>query len=1021
MYNSADNRVSIYVSQSNRDRESPALEPVSPFTLVIAATFTAEPVQESLRFWADRLDHPLSIEFAPYSQVFQQLLDPTSLLLQNQKGINVVLVRLEDWEPNADRRTEVKSPLSEAAKQGIERNIQELAIAFHSATERSSIPYLVCICPASEAAMQDSQWQAFLQAMEAAIKIALEPISSVYLVTAAEISTIYPVTDYDDPYRNKVGHVPYTPMFYTALGTIVTRKISAILRQPYKVIALDCDRTLWNGVCGEDGALGITLDPPWQALQKFMVAQHEAGMLLCLCSKNSEADVIEVFDRRSDMPLHREHIVSWRINWQSKADNLKALAQELNLGLDSFIFIDDNPVECAEVQANCPEVLTLQLPDRPEDIPQFLRHVWAFDRLKITREDKQRTELYKQNVQREQLRTSFLTLESFLESLNLDVQIAEPTPEQLARVAQLTQRTNQFNVTTIRRSESEIQQLCQSEQLTCRIVEVKDRFGDYGLVGLMLFTTAEKELAVDTFLLSCRTLGRGVEYRMLAQLGAISIKHGCTHVVIPYQPTQKNEPALNFLHGVGAIYQHPDGEGFRFSFPTQVAADLTYQPRPEQPDAHQLHQESGISGKPKAKTDVNYSKREPFLRIATELNTPAEIFQCIDSQKQRTRTSHSTAYIAPQTHLEQALAEIWRRAIGIDRVGIHDNFFELGGHSLLATQVFTDIDKEFRKNLPLTVIFQAPTIAQLAEVLLADATGTDTSMDARSNRNGAIASRSALVEIQPNGSKRPIFCSVPAGSVQYASLARILGSDCPFYVLRQPGLDIKQAAAYNRVEDLAAHYLREIRSIQPEGPYLLLGYCLGGSVAFEMAQQLRSQGQKVAMLALVNSIDPKRLSHSASTGNKLTSLQKKLIFHWQKSSTLSPGQMIVRTIGLTKAVLNRLYYKIYPQGKLLPHALQYYHAMKLSSQLVSSYVPSVYAGKSILFRSSAGVEDPSPDLGWNSLFAEGLEVNTLPGHLLDVLNEPSVRVLAEQLESYINRMDLDDERRQSDRQEKFNT
>jgi FkbH-like protein len=1000
MYDSADNRVSIHISESNRDRESPALEPVSPFTLAIAATFTAEPVEEPLRFWADRLDRPLSIEFAPYSQVFQQLLDPTSLLLQNQKGINVVLVRLEDWEPNADRGTEVKSPLLEAAKQGIERNIQELAIAFHSATERSSIPYLVCICPASEAAMQDSQWQVFLQAMEAAIEIALEPISSVYLVTPAEISTIYPVTDYDDPYRNKVGHVPYTPMFYTALGTIVARKMSAILRQPYKVIALDCDRTLWNGVCGEDGALGITLDPPWQALQEFMVAQHKAGMLLCLCSKNIEADVIEVFERRSDMPLQREHIVSWRINWQSKADNLKALAQELNLGLDSFIFIDDNPVECAEVQANCPEVLTLQLPERPEDMPQFLHHVWAFDRLKVTQEDKQRTELYKQNVQREQLRTSSLTLESFLESLNLDVQISEPTPEQFARVAQLTQRTNQFNVTTIRRSESEIQQLCQSGQLICRIVEVKDRFGDYGLVGLMLFTQAEQELAVDTFLLSCRTLGRGVEHRMLAQLGAIAIEDGCTHVVIPYHPTQKNEPALNFLHGVGATYQHPDGEGFRFSFPTQVAAALTYQPRPEQPDAHQLHEESGIPGKPKAKTAVSYSKREPFLRIATELNTPAEIFQCIDSQKQRTRTIHSAAYIAPQTPLEQALAEIWRRAIGIDRVGIHDNFFELGGQSLLATQVFTDIDKEFRKNLPLTVIFQAPTIAQLAEVLLADA-GTDTSMDARSNRNGAIASRSALVEIQPNGSKPPIFCSVPAGSVQYASLSRLLGSERPFYVLRQPGLDIKHADAYNRVEELAVHYLREIRSIQPEGPYLLLGYCLGGSVAFEMAQQLRAQGQKVAMLALVNSIVPKHLSHSTSKGNKFAALRKKLISHWQKLSTLSPAQMIVRIVGLAKAVLNRLHYKIYPHGKLLPHALQYYHAMKLSSQLVSSYVPSVYAGKSILFRSSVGVEDPSPDLGWNSLFAEGLEVYTLPGHLSDVLNEPSVRVLAEQLEDCI--------------------
>jgi amino acid adenylation domain-containing protein len=352
-------------------------------------------------------------------------------------------------------------------------------------------------------------------------------------------------------------------------------------------------------------------------------------------------------------------------------------------------------------------------------------------------------------------------------------------------------------------------------------------------------------------------------------------------------------------------------------------------------------------------------------------------------------------YVAPRNEIELKLTKIWERILGTQPIGIKDNFFDLGGYSLLAIRLFTDIDKELRKNLPMPVIFQAPTIAQLAEVLLADA-GSDT----HNSRNGAIASGSVLVEIQPNGSKPPIFCCVPAGSVQYASLSRLLGADRPFYVLRQPGLDIKQAATYNRVEELAVHYLREIRNIQPEGPYLLLGHCLGGSVAFEIAQQLHSQGQKVTMLALVNSTAPKSLSHT-SKGNKFADLRKKLIFHWQKSSTLSPAQMIVRTVELTKAALNRLYYKIYPHGKLLPHALQYYHAIELSSQLVSSYVPSVYAGKSILFRSSEGIGDTSSDLGWNSLFAEGLEVYPLPGHLLDVLNEPSVSVLAEQLDNCI--------------------
>ena len=132
------------------------------------------------------------------------------------------------------------------------------------------------------------------------------------------------------------------------------------------MIVLDCDNTLWKGVCGEDGPLGVEVTAPYRALQEFMIGQMNAGMLLCLCSKNNEKDALDVFDQRTDMLLKREHLVSWRINWKSKSENIKSLAKELNLGLDSFIFIDDNPVDCADVKINCPSVLTLQLPRNTE-------------------------------------------------------------------------------------------------------------------------------------------------------------------------------------------------------------------------------------------------------------------------------------------------------------------------------------------------------------------------------------------------------------------------------------------------------------------------------------------------------------------------------------------------------------------------------------------------------------------------------------------------------------------------------
>ena len=185
------------------------------------------------------------------------------------------------------------------------------------------------------------------------------------------------------------------------------------------------------------------------------------------------------------MILKRDHLVSWRINWQSKSENIRSLARDLNLGLDSFIFLDDNPVECAEVRAGCPEVLTLRLPI-DGNIEEFLRHVWAFDRLRVTSEDRHRTTMYKQEADRARFQREVPTIGDFLAGLDLRIGFSKPAPEQVDRIAQLTHRTNQFNFTTVRRNDGEIHRLAESG-LECRAVEVKDRFGDYGLVGVMIF------------------------------------------------------------------------------------------------------------------------------------------------------------------------------------------------------------------------------------------------------------------------------------------------------------------------------------------------------------------------------------------------------------------------------------------------------------------------------------------------------------------------------------------------------
>lgn len=687
------------------------------------------------------LNIPSKIEFAPYNQVFQQLLDPTSLLSKNQNGINIILIRIEDWE-RLEGCTEAVSDTPSDTYEKIERNVRDFVNSLKFALARSIIPYLVCICPTSTEATTNPDRLTFFIQMEKLITSELDKVRKVYLITPAELLATYPISKQDDPYGEALANIPFTSLFFTALGTMIARKIHALQSTPYKVIVLDCDQTLWKGVCGEDGAMGVEIDPPRRALQELMLTQQQAGKLICLCSKNDEVDVLEVFERHPDMILRRNHITAWQINWKPKSENLQSLAKELRLTLDSFIFMDDDPVECAEVQVNCPEVLVLQLPQKSEDIPQFLTHVWAFDPSKKTEEDTKRGTYYRQNLQRERLHRESPSLEDFLAKLDLEVLISEMGLQHLPRVSQLTQRTNQFNCTTLRRSESEIQNLCQSGKLKGLVVEVKDRFGDYGLVGAILFLTVQDVLYVDTFLLSCRALGRGVEHRMLARLGEIAKIQGLSYVMIPYIPTKKNQPAHNFLESIGAPFKGQGtgsrgeidglslpvllqdvsstleiltGKGWLYRFPAGYAATLTPF------SSHSGGRGQGAGSSVPLQETCEFAERKTrsqlLSQIAREWWDIEQILKVIHARR-RSRPDLQTIFVPPRTPTEETLVKIWAELLGLERVGIHDYFFDLGGHSLLVYQLLSRVHEAFQVKLSSRVLFTSMfTVAEMAKVI----------------------------------------------------------------------------------------------------------------------------------------------------------------------------------------------------------------------------------------------------------------------------------------------------------------
>ena len=548
---------------------SEAIEPKP--RLLVGATFTATPLGEPIRFWLDELGLAYQLEFAPYQQLLAALLDPAELFAGNLRGANVVLFRLEDLAPYPE---------------SIQAHAIELARVLRTVASTSLVPWLVSVSPDSPRFLETQENQALAAKLRLMLHQELTGRANLILISADSVIARYEVTEVDDPLGERAGHVPYREAFFAALGTQVVRTVLALERDPFKVIAVDCDNTLWTGICGEDGPRGVTIDDSRRSLQHVLAAQREQGMLLTLVSKNNEEDVDETFAEHPEMPLRRSDLAATRINWEPKSKNLLQLASQLNLGLNSFIFLDDEPKECAEMRRECPEVATLPMPAASREIPRFLQHAWVFDHAKpLTVEDQTRSRMYSEEQGRSRLERQSRDLADFIASLRLEVLFAPVTPETLPRSAQLTQRTNQMNSAPRRYTEAELRAALSAGELDAFTVTVKDRFGSYGLVGLLLYTAEERCLHVAGFMLSCRALGRGVEHRMLVHVGELAKQAGKTSVTFEFERGPRNQPAHQFLSRVSAQLLGrplPDAQMASLDVPVEGLRLLEYSP-PEAP------------------------------------------------------------------------------------------------------------------------------------------------------------------------------------------------------------------------------------------------------------------------------------------------------------------------------------------------------------------------------------------------------------------------------------------------------
>jgi len=520
---------------------------------------TIEHVVRAASVCADAWDVPVVNTIGPYDQHFQALLDENSDVLAADPNVIVLWMSLRVMAPSL---VEGGAGLTEAElRDEITRVCETIGNWVDLATKNSNAHLIVgnFIRPA---ALRFGIADTSSPSGEQFIYIELNRwLSSEFAdhprVTVADFSQAVATAGSEsawNPRMFRLAKIEWDGKAARSIAMLLGRTFRALVRPARKCIVLDLDNTLWGGILGEDGPAGVRMeegDPTGESFLAFQRALKDIkarGILLAICSKNNSADVEELFETRTGIPLQKSDFSASRVNWESKDKNIVSIAQELNIGLDAIVFIDDNPAECELIRQVLPEVKTIQLPSDPSEYAELAINMPDFDKIKLTDEDKTKSEQYAANAARNAQKTTNTDLTAYLESLGTKLTIRTAESADLTRVHQLFSKTNQFNVTTIRYDVGEIQGFLDSEDYDLSIASVSDNFGDMGIVGLYLLRLDSGGVEIDSYVLSCRALGRGIETAICNQIKkTVFENHQCEQLKSRLVPTAKNKPAIDFF------------------------------------------------------------------------------------------------------------------------------------------------------------------------------------------------------------------------------------------------------------------------------------------------------------------------------------------------------------------------------------------------------------------------------------------------------------------------------------------
>ena len=531
--------------------------------VAILSSFTINGLEEALRVKCAESDITCATYLCGYGQYNQDILDQSSKLYEFSPDITFMIIDTRSvlstlfytpyTIPADDRRTYIDKRVADfvnLVKTFKNRTGSKLVLTNCSIPTYS--PYGICEVR-TEYGLKEMVYD-----FNARLSDAFRSDPQVFLFDFNSFVAKYGEINVLDYRQFLVGDIKVSLSYIPHLAEELMGYVKANLGVNRKCIVLDLDNTLWGGIIGEDGfdRIDLSLKPPGMAFMEFqrvLLALYQRGVILAINSRNNEDEALRAIRDHPFMVLREEHFATMKINWSDKISNMKEIAQELNIGLDSIVYFDDDPINRELMSKAIPQIKTIDLPDDPSLYASTLMQINDFNTLVMTNEDRKRGEMYREEHKRTELKRSSSNLEDFLKQLEIRVTMKKANNFTIPRIAQLTLKTNQFNLTTRRYQEEDVETLAQDHTKLIGCAQTQDKFGDNGITGVYIVNKnhVDKEWFIDTFLLSCRVMGRGIEDAMMGYILSKAKEEGVIKVKAEFIPTKKNKPCEQLLPNFG--------------------------------------------------------------------------------------------------------------------------------------------------------------------------------------------------------------------------------------------------------------------------------------------------------------------------------------------------------------------------------------------------------------------------------------------------------------------------------------